>query len=77
MRNKWQIEYQNMNDRNGRGNNLPNGGQNNIITQALTALAQALGNLQLAPVQGPREQSIAQVSKFHRYGNEDPTEWAK
>src|SRR6266498_3955140 len=66
-----------MNDGNGGGNNLPDRGQNNIISQALTALAQALGNLQLAPVQAPREQNIAQVPKFHGYGNEDPAEWVK
>jgi len=40
-------------------------------------LAQALRNLQLAFAQAPREQNIAQVSKFHEYGNEDSTEWAK
>ncbi len=39
-----------MNDRNGGGNNSSSDrGQNNIIAQALTALAQALGNLQPAP----------------------------
>ena len=38
-----------MNDRNKRENNFPDGGQNNIIAQALTALTQALGNLQPAP----------------------------
>ncbi len=58
-------------------NNPPDGGQNNIIAQALTALAAALGNLQPAPAQAPREQNIAQVPKFHGYGNEDPAEWAK
>ena len=58
------------------GNNPPDG-QNNIIAQALTALAAALGNLQPAPAQAPREQNIAQVPKFHGYGNEDPAEWAK
>src|SRR6266498_1384264 len=47
------------------------------MAQALTALATALGNLQPAPAQAPREQNIAQVPKFHSYGNEDPTEWAK
>ena len=41
------------------------------------ALAQALGNLQPAPAQTPREQNIVQVSKFHGYRNEDPTKWAK
>jgi len=62
-----------MNDRDG-GNNSPDEGQNNIIAQALTALAQALGNLQPASAQASREQTIAQVPKFHKYGNEDPTE---
>ena len=40
-----------MNDGNGGDNNpLPfDEGQNNIIAQALAALAQALGNLQPAP----------------------------
>src|SRR6266498_1705100 len=66
-----------MNDGNGGGNNLSDGGQNNIMAQALTALAAALGNLQPALAQAPREQNIAQVPKFHGYGNEDPTEWAK
>ncbi len=66
-----------MNDGNGGGNNPPDGGQNNIIAQALTALAQALENLQPALAQAPREQNIAQVLKFHEYGNEDPAEWAK
>ena len=66
-----------MNDGNGGGNNPPDGGQNNIMAQVLTAIAQALGNLQLALAQAPREQNIAQVPKFHGYGNEDPTEWAK
>ena len=47
------------------------------MAQALTALAQALGNLQPTSAQAPREQNIAQVSKFYEYGNEDPTEWAK
>src|SRR6266542_1698396 len=64
---------QNMND----GNNPPDGGQNNIMAQVLTALAAALGNLQPALAQAPREQNIAQVPKFYGYGNEDPTEWAK
>jgi len=41
------------------------------------ALAQVLGNLQLAPAQAPKEQNIAQVPKFHGYGNENPAEWAK
>jgi len=59
------------------GNNPPNGGQNNVMAQALTALAQVLGNMQPAPAQASREQNIAQVLKFHGYGNEDPTEWAK
>jgi len=48
-----------MNDGNGRGNNPPDGGQNNIIAQTLTALATALGNLQPAPAQAPRKQNIA------------------
>ena len=62
-----------MNDGNG-GNNLSlDERQNNIIVQALTALAQALGNLQPALAQASREQNIIQVPKFHRYGNEDPT----
>ncbi len=56
------------------GNNPPDGGQNNIIAQALTALMQALGNLQPAPAQAPREQNIVQVPKFHGYENEDPAE---
>jgi len=47
------------------------------MAQALTALATALGNLQPAPAQAPREQNIAQVSKFHGYRNEDPVEWTK
>ncbi len=39
-----------MNDGNGGGNNPSlDGGQNNIMAQALTALAQALENLQPAP----------------------------
>ena len=59
------------------GNNPPDGGQNNIIAQALTALAATLRNLQPPLAQAPREQNIAQVSKFHGYGNEDPAEWAK
>ena len=67
-----------MNDGNRGGNNPPpDGGQNNIIAQVLITLAQALGNLQPAPVQAPREQNIAQVSKFHGYRNENPAEWAK
>ncbi len=33
--------------------------------------------MQSAPVQGPRKQNIVQVPKFHGYGNENPTEWAK
>ena len=49
-----------MNNGNNGDNNPPlDGGQNNIIAQALTALAQALGNLQPAPAQVPREQNIA------------------
>src|SRR6266498_152818 len=66
-----------MNDGNGGGNNLSDGGQNNIMAQALTALAAALGNLQPALAQAPREQNITQVPKFHSYGNKDPAEWAK
>ncbi len=65
-----------MNDGNGGGNN-PSDRQNNIMAQALIALVQALGNLQPALIQGLREQNIAQVSKFHGYRNENPTEWAK
>ncbi len=63
-----------MNDGNDGGND---GRQNNIIAQALTALEAALGNLQPAPVQAPREQNIAQVPKFYGYENEDLAEWAK
>ncbi len=37
-----------MNDENGGGNNPSDRGQNNIMAQALTALAQALENLQPA-----------------------------
>src|SRR6266540_2973533 len=66
-----------MNEGNRGGNNPPDRGQNNIIAQALAALAQALGNLQPAPAQASKEQNIAQVLKFHGYGNKDPTEWAK
>ncbi len=66
-----------MNDGNGGDNNPPDRGQNNIMAQALTALVQALENLQPASAQALREQNIAQVSKFHGYGNEDPAEWAK
>ncbi len=66
-----------MNDGNGGGNNPPDGEQNNIMAQALTALAQALGNLQPAPAQESRKQSIAQVPKFYGYRNENPTEWVK
>ncbi len=44
-----------MNDGNGGGNNPSDGGQNNIMAQALTALAIALENLQPAPAQAPRE----------------------
>src|SRR6266498_3457323 len=67
-----------MNDENGGGNNPSlDGGQNNIMAQALTALAQALGNLQPVPAQVLREQNIAQVLKFHEYRNEDPIEWMK
>ncbi len=43
-----------MNDGNGGGNTPPDG-QNNIMAQALTALAIALENLQLAPAQAFRE----------------------
>ena len=72
------LPNQNMNDRgDGDNNPPPDGGQNNIIAQILTALAQALGNLQSASAQAPREQNIAQILKFHGYGNENPTEWAK
>ncbi len=69
---------QNMNDENDGSNNLPSDGeQNNIMAQALTALAQALENLQPASAQALKEQNIAQVPKFHGYENEDPTKWAK
>ena len=47
------------------------------MAQTLATLAQVIGNMQLASVQRPREQNIAQVSKFHGYRNENPTEWAK
>ncbi len=60
-----------MNDRNG-GNNPPDERQNNMIAQVLAALAQAIRNMQPALVQGPREQNIAQIPKFHGYGNKDP-----
>ena len=70
-------QNQNMNDGNGGGNNPSDRGQNNIMAQVLTVLAQALGNLQPAPAQAPREQNIAQVPKFYGYRNEDPAEWAK
>src|SRR6266498_1947698 len=53
------IPNQNMNDGNGGENNPPDRGQNNIIAQALTALAQVLGNMQPAPTQASREQNIA------------------
>ena len=33
--------------------------------------------MQSAPVQGLREQNIAQVPKFHRYENENLIEWVK
>ena len=65
-----------MNDGNG-SNNSPNGGQNNMIAQALVTLVQAIGNMQPAPVLGLKEQNIAQVSKFYGYGNKDPAEWVK
>ncbi len=45
-----------MNNGNRGGNNPPSDEeQNNIIAQVLTALAQALGNLQPALAQAPRE----------------------
>ncbi len=47
------------------------------MAQALTTLVQALGNMQPALIQRSKEQNIAQVPKFYRYGNENPTEWAK
>ncbi len=59
------------------GNNPPDGRQNAIMAQALTALVQALENMQPAPAQASKEQNIAQVPKFHGYENEDPVEWAK
>ncbi len=33
--------------------------------------------MQSASAQVSREQNIVQVLKFHGYGNEDPTKWAK
>ena len=66
-----------MNDGNGGNNPFLDREQNNIIVQALAALAQAIGNMQPTPVQGPREQNITQVPKFHGYRNEDPAKWAK
>ncbi len=33
--------------------------------------------MQSAPVQRPRKQNIAQVSKFHGYRNKNPAKWAK
>ena len=33
--------------------------------------------MQSASVPRLREQNIAQVPKFHAYGNEDPAKWAK
>ncbi len=47
------------------------------MAQVLAALAQAIGNIQLASANVPREQNITQVSKFNGYGNEDPAEWTK
>ncbi len=47
------------------------------MAQALTALAQALRNMQPASAQALRKQNIAQVPKFHGYGNKDSAEWAK
>ncbi len=44
------------------------------MAQMLTALATTLGNLQPTSAQASREQNIAQVPKFHGYGNEDPAE---
>ena len=42
-----------MNDRNG--NNPPNERQNNIIAQAIAALTNVIGNMQLALAQAPKE----------------------
>ncbi len=66
-----------MNNGNRSNNPPPDGGQNNIMAQALAALVQAIGNMQSASGQGSREQNIAQVPKFHRYENKDPAKWAK
>ena len=60
----------NMNDRN-EGTNSPDGGQNNLIVQALVTLTQAIRNMQPAPLPGLKEQNIAQILKFHGYGNEN------
>ncbi len=65
-----------MNNRNDE-NNPSDRRQNNIISQALATLAQAIRNMQLALVNASREQNIAQVPKFNGYENEDPAEWAK
>ncbi len=59
------------------GNNLPDRGQNNVIAQALAALAQTIENMQPVLVNRSRKQNIAQVFKFNRYGNENLTEWVK
>jgi len=47
------------------------------MAQALAALVQAIGNIQPALANAPREQNIAQVLKFNRYENEDSAEWVK
>ncbi len=65
-----------MNDGN-EGNNFPDRGQNNLMAQALVALAQAIGNIQPASANVLKEQNIAQVPKFNKYRNEDSAEWAK
>jgi len=56
------------------GNNLFNRRQNNVIAQTLAALAQAIGNMQPASANKPKEQNITQVFKFNGYGNKNPTE---
>ncbi len=58
-------------------NNLPDGGQNNLMAQVLVVLAQVIGNIQPTSANKIRKQSIVQISKFRGYGNEDLAEWAK
>ncbi len=65
-----------MNNKNEE-NNPSDRRQNNIIAQALAALAQAIENMQPVSPQGPQKQNITQIPKFHRYRNKDPTEWVK